>query len=107
MVINATDWFQNEQIRLDEVRELERAAFVEKLNKFVEASPARSLLIVVHGFRERFPSALRKTAFVSSVLDIDTPVLVFDWPGDQGSSLRGYRSAGGPWQRNPAPSLRT
>jgi esterase/lipase superfamily enzyme len=27
------------------------------------------------------------------VLDINTPVLVFDWPGDQGSSLRGYRRA--------------
>jgi len=36
---------------------------------------------------------LRKTAFIASVLDINTPVLVFDWPGDQGSSLRGYRNA--------------
>jgi esterase/lipase superfamily enzyme len=59
----------------------------------VDKSPGRSLLIVIHGFRERFPSALRKTAFVASVLDINTPVLLFDWPGDQGSSLRGYRSA--------------
>jgi esterase/lipase superfamily enzyme len=51
------------------------------------------LLVVIHGFRERFPSALRKTAFVASVLDINTPVMVFDWPGNQGSSLRGYRAA--------------
>ena len=50
-------------------------------------------MIVVHGFRERFPSALRKTAFVGHILDINSPVLVFDWPGDQGSSLRGYRGA--------------
>ena len=49
--------------------------------------------VIVDGFRERFPSALRKTAFLAHVLDIDTPVLVFDWPGDQGSSLRGYRRA--------------
>jgi len=37
------------------------------------------------------PSALRKTAFLAHVLDINTPVVVFDWSGDQGSSLRGYR----------------
>jgi esterase/lipase superfamily enzyme len=30
---------------------------------------------------------------LSHVLDIDTPVLLFDWPGDQGASLSGYRSA--------------
>jgi esterase/lipase superfamily enzyme len=47
----------------------------------------------VHGFREAFPSALRKTAFLAHVLDINTPVVVFDWPGDQGSSLSGYRRA--------------
>jgi esterase/lipase superfamily enzyme len=67
--------------------------FVEKMRKLVNASPRRSLLIVIHGFRERFPSALRKTAFVGHILDINSPVMVFDWPGDQGSSLRGYRRA--------------
>ncbi|MEA2080175.1 MAG: alpha/beta fold hydrolase, partial [Pseudomonadota bacterium] len=51
------------------------------------------LLVVVHGFRERYPSALRKTAFLGHVLDINAPVLLFDWPGDQGSSLSGYRRA--------------
>lgn len=44
----------------------------------------------MNGFREGFPSALRKTAFLGHVLDIDTPVLVFDWPGDQGSTPPGY-----------------
>jgi esterase/lipase superfamily enzyme len=47
----------------------------------------------VNGFRERFPSALRKTAFLAHVLDINSPLLVFDWPGDQGSTPRGYRRA--------------
>lgn len=93
MIINPTEWFQNEEIRLSEIRKFDEAAFVEKLGHFVDSSPGRSLLIVIHGFREGFPSALRKTAFIASVLDINTPVLVFDWPGDQGSSLRGYRSA--------------
>ena len=93
MLINPSDWFLNEEIQLERVRTLEREQFVEKLRTQVESSPYRSLLIVVHGFREAYTSALRKTAFLAHVLDIDTPVLLFDWPGDQGSSLRGYRRA--------------
>lgn len=93
MIINPTEWFQNEEIQIPAIEQLEQAKFVSQLRQFVDKSPGRSLLIVIHGFRERFPSALRKTAFVASVLDINTPVLLFDWPGDQGSSLRGYRSA--------------
>jgi esterase/lipase superfamily enzyme len=93
MIINPSDWFLNEEIQLSTVRDLEREALVSQLRDQVEASPDRSLLVVVHGFRERFPSGLRKTAFLAHVLDIDTPVLMFDWPGDQGSSLRGYRRA--------------
>ncbi len=93
LLLNPSDWFLNEEIRLKNIEALEKENFVAKLRQQVEASPRRSLLLIVHGFRERFPSALRKTAFLSHVLDIDTPVVVFDWPGDQGSSLRGYRRA--------------
>jgi esterase/lipase superfamily enzyme len=93
MLLNATDWFQNEQIRLNAAQDMAKDQFVEELRAIVDKSAKRSLLIVIHGFREQFPSALRKTAFIASILDIDTPVLVFDWPGDQGSSLRGYRAA--------------
>jgi esterase/lipase superfamily enzyme len=95
MLVNPTDWFQNEEIQLRDVRALEQAAFVEALRQQVHDSPYRSLLINVNGFRERFPSALRKTAFLAHVLDIDSPLLVFDWPGDQGSTPRGYRRAQG------------
>ena len=93
MIINPTDWFQNEEIQLKQVKPLEENDFVVEIRKQVDASPFRSLLVSVNGFRERFPSALRKTAFLSHVLDIDTPNLVFDWPGDQGSTPRGYRRA--------------
>jgi esterase/lipase superfamily enzyme len=93
MLLDATDWFQNEEIRITDISGLDPSGMLQELNEVVDRSPGRSLLVVIHGFRERFPSALRKTAFIASVLDIDTPVLVFDWPGDQGSSLRGYRSA--------------
>jgi esterase/lipase superfamily enzyme len=93
MIVDPTDWFQNEEIQLRDVRALEQEAFVEELRGQVQASPYRSLLISVNGFREQFPSALRKTAFLAHVLDIDSPQLVFDWPGDQGSTLRGYGRA--------------
>ena len=93
MLIDPTDWFQNEEIRLRDVRALPQAAFIEELREQVRRSPYRSLLVNVNGFRERFASALRKTAFVGHVLDIDSPLLVFDWPGDQGSTPRGYRRA--------------
>ena len=93
MIIDRTEWFQNEVIKLRKVEELDRPAFVEQVRAHVQDSPRRSLLVVVHGFREAFPSALRKTAFQSHVLDINSPVLLFDWPGNQGSSLTGYRRA--------------
>ena len=93
MIINPTDWFQNEEIQLTNVRALKQDAFITELRKQVHASPYRALLISVNGFRERFPSALRKSAFLAHVLDIDSPQLVFDWPGDQGSTPRGYRRA--------------
>jgi len=93
MLVNPTEWFQNEEIRLKNVNTLEQDAFVEQLRSVVQESPHRALLVVVHGFRERYSSALRKTAFLGHVLDINAPVLLFDWPGDQGSSLSGYRRA--------------
>ena len=93
MIINPTDWFQNEEIQLKQVHSLDQSEFITQLRQQVQASPLRSILINVNGFRERFPSALRKTAFLSHVLDINSPVLVFDWPGDQGSTPRGYRRA--------------
>ncbi len=95
LIIDSSAWFLNEEINVLDVQALQQKDFVTQLREQVEASPGRSLLVVVHGFREAYPSALRKTAFLAHVLDIDTPVLVFDWPGNQGSSLRGYRRARG------------
>ena len=93
MLINPTEWFQNEEIRLGDVNEQATQDFLAALRERVENSPHRGLLVVVHGFRERFPSALRKTVFVGHVLDLNAPVLLFDWPGNQGSSPIGYRRA--------------
>ena len=93
LFVNPTEWFQNEEIRLRNVTTVDRADFVEQLRKQVQKSPHKGLLVVVHGFREAYRSALGKTAFVGHVLDINSPVMLFDWPGNQGSSLSGYRRA--------------
>ena len=93
MIIDPSQWFLNEEIQLVDVQAQQKEVFLTALRQQVQTSSYQSLLVVVHGFREGYPSALRKTAFLAHVLDINTPVLVFDWPGDQGSSLRGYRRA--------------
>jgi esterase/lipase superfamily enzyme len=87
-------WFRNEEVEIRDERELGRSQFVHDLRATVERTPLRSLLVIVHGYREQFPSALRKTAFVSHILDLNTPVLLFDWPGDQpGGPVSAYRRA--------------
>ena len=93
MLINSSEWFQNEEIRLFNIQKLEKEDFVQKLKTLVQESPHRSLLVLLHGYKEAFPSALRKTAFFGHVLDINSPVMLFDWPGDQGATLTGYRRA--------------
>ena len=93
MLINPTAWLQNEEIKLRDIRVLPGEEFTANLRDKVARSPHGAVLVVLHGFREAYESALRKTAFLGHVLDIDAPVLLFDWPGNQGSSLRGYRRA--------------
>lgn len=88
-----SDMLQTEMINLEDIRELDQADFISTLRGYVDASPNRSVFIMVHGFRERFPLALRRTAFFASVLDANTPVMVFDWPADQQGLLSGYREA--------------
>ena len=93
MLINPTEWFQNREIQLEQINPLDQEAFAEQLGATVDRTPERSLLIVIHGFREAFPTALRRTAFLGHVLDMNKPILLFDWPGNQGSSIRGFRQA--------------
>jgi hypothetical protein len=52
MLLDASDWFLNEEIRLEDVSTLQRQELVEKLREQVAQSPYDSLLLVVHGFRE-------------------------------------------------------
>ena len=64
MLLDASDWFLNEEIRLQALNRLTRRAYVQRLREQVAQSPRRSLLLVVHGFREAFPSAWSRWAAV-------------------------------------------
>jgi esterase/lipase superfamily enzyme len=91
--LDASSWFLDEEIKVLDVQPLEQADFVAQVRAMVAESPHRGLLLLVHGFRADFDFALRGTAFLANVLDVNAPVMVFDWPGNQGSSLSGYRRA--------------
>jgi esterase/lipase superfamily enzyme len=91
--LDASRWLLDEELKVLDVRPLEQADFVAQVRAMVAESPHRGLLLLVHGFRTDFDFALRGTAFLANVLDINAPVMVFDWPGNQGSSLSGYRRA--------------
>jgi esterase/lipase superfamily enzyme len=93
MWLDASSWFLDEEIQILNVKALGQPDFVAQARAMVDASPHRALLLLVHGYRTDFNFALRGTAFLAHILDINAPVMVFDWPGNQGDSLRGYRRA--------------
>jgi esterase/lipase superfamily enzyme len=93
MIINPTDWFQNESLQINDVHALDPQAFAKEIKSQVNQSPHRALLVVVQGYRNSFPTSLRMTALVAHVLDVNAPVMMLDWPGDQGGGIRGYRRA--------------
>lgn len=93
LTIEPRVWFETEQMKWLAHTELPEEQFLSQLHQSVLASPQKSLLIIVWGFRDWFQSAALKTAFTAYVLDINTPVLLFDWPGNQGDGVRGYRRA--------------
>jgi esterase/lipase superfamily enzyme len=86
-------WFDKPSIEWGKREELTRENFNSKLQQAVKESPQKSLLIVIWGFRDWFQSAALKTAYTAYVLDINTPVLLFDWPGNQGEGRQGYAAS--------------
>ena len=86
-------WFDSKHMEWARRQELSSSDFQSQLRQAVQASPEKSLLIIVWGFRDWFESAALKTAYTAYVLDINTPVLLFDWPGNQGHGPIGYAAA--------------
>jgi esterase/lipase superfamily enzyme len=86
-------WLNDKYIEFVGRHALSQEETMARLRAAVQASPHKSLLVVVWGFRDWFWSAAVKTAYTAYVLDINTPVLLFDWPGNQGEGISGYRAS--------------
>ncbi len=93
MPIQPWAWFDPKNMEWADRGELSQDETLSRLREAVQASPHKSVLVVVWGFRDWFQSAAIKTAYTAYVLDINTPVLLFDWPGNQGDGASGYRTA--------------
>ncbi|MFC1576222.1 alpha/beta hydrolase [Candidatus Omnitrophota bacterium] len=80
-------------IGLQKVERLDDAVFIEQLKKAVDTSPHHSLLVTVFGYKDDFEMTSIKASYFVYLLDINTPILMFDWPGDQPVSISGYNKA--------------
>lgn len=90
MSIQPFEWFDTNSMQWVGRKDLSKETFHSDLRKAVQASPQKSLLVIVWGYRDWFQSAALKTAYTAYALDMNTPVLLFDWPGNQGNGFRGY-----------------
>jgi len=86
-------WFDTKQMQWADHVELSQEQSLSRLREAIQASPQKSLLVIVWGYRDWFQSAALKTAYTAYVLDINTPVLLFDWPGNGGPGASGYRAS--------------
>jgi esterase/lipase superfamily enzyme len=86
-------WFDTKQMQWADRVELSQEQGLSRLREAIQTSPQKSLLVIVWGYRDWFQSAALKTAYTAYVLDINTPVLLFDWPGNGGPGASGYRAS--------------
>jgi hypothetical protein len=93
MPITPRVWFDSQHMEWADQKELPLNVCLAQLRTAVKSSPQKSKLVIVCGYRDWFRSAALKTAYTAYVLDINTPVWLFDWPGNQADSLTGYMAA--------------
>lgn len=80
-------------IEVQDVTRFNDEMFYKELSAAIEKSPNKSLLVLAHGFKDDFEMTAIKLVYFTYLLDVNTPVLMFDWPGDQSISPWGYRKA--------------
>ncbi|MDD5680009.1 MAG: alpha/beta hydrolase [Candidatus Omnitrophica bacterium] len=80
-------------IGIQDVQKSEEDTFINQLSDAVKNSPHKSLLVIVFGYNDDFEATAIKAAYFSYLLDVNTPVLLFDWPGNQPLPIRGYKKA--------------
>ena len=81
------------ELNVEKVHIMRRQEFMREIRSRVEESPEKSLLVIVFGYMDDFESNAIKAGWFAYMLDVDTPVLLFDWPGDQSVSIGGYKKA--------------
>jgi len=80
-------------VGVEEVVRLSDQDFVKSLSRAVEDSPHKSLLVFVYGYHDSFEMTAIKTSYFAYLLDVNTPLLLFDWPGDHFGALGVYKNA--------------
>lgn len=80
-------------IGVEDVRKMKEGDFIKSLKDAVDKSPHKSLFIYVYGYRDNFEMTATKAAYFAYLLDVDTPVLLFDWPGNYWGAIRCYNKA--------------
>ncbi|NQT22807.1 MAG: alpha/beta hydrolase [Candidatus Omnitrophica bacterium] len=80
-------------MEVQKIQNMEENVFMKELADAVNASPHNSLMVLVFGYKDSFELTAIKAAYFAYLLDINTPVLLFDWPGDQPVSIWGYKKA--------------
>ena len=80
-------------IGIQKVEKLDKDIFMKQLSDTIKISPHKSLLVVVFGYKDDFEATAIKAAYFAYLLDINTPILLFDWPGDQPVDISGYKKA--------------
>ncbi len=81
-------------IGVEDIERLGDDDFIKSISQAVRESPHQSLLVLAYGFKDSFELTAVKAAYFTYLLDVDTPVLLFDWPGDQSVAPWGYKKAG-------------
>ncbi len=80
-------------IKMDDLEKMKTDDFISELQEAVKNSPHNSLLVLTFGYKDDFEVTAIKAAYFAYLLDVNTPVLLFDWPGNQPVSLEGYGKA--------------
>ena len=81
------------EIGLQKIDKIDIDNLADKVRTAIDKSPHNSLLVLVFGFKDDFYSVAIEAAYYSYMLDVNTPILLFDWPGDQPVSIGGYDQA--------------
>jgi esterase/lipase superfamily enzyme len=82
-----------DELGVETANAMDDETFIKDLAAAVAASPHKSLLVVVFGYNDDFETNAIMAGWFSYMLDVNTPVLLFDWPGDQAISIGGYLKA--------------